>query len=110
MVIAEAFACGTPVLCSKLGGMKEIVADRVTGLHFAPGDADDLARKDAWAWSHPVEVSEMGRSARREYEKRYTAERNYELLMEIYHQAARLGSRICRRPCQLSNEAFVCDR
>jgi glycosyltransferase involved in cell wall biosynthesis len=88
MVIAEAFACGTPVLCSRLGGMKEIVADRVTGLHCAAGDAGDLAQKTAWAWSHPIEVSEMGRSARREYEKRYTAERNYELLMEIYYQAA----------------------
>ncbi len=88
MVIAEAFACGTPVLCSKLGGMKEIVTDGVTGLHFTPGDAADLAQKAAWAWSHPVEVSEMGRSARREYEKQYTAERNYELLMDIYYQAA----------------------
>jgi glycosyltransferase involved in cell wall biosynthesis len=88
MVIAEAFACGTPVLCSKLGGMKEIVADRGTGLHCVAGDADDLAEKTSWAWSHPVEVSEMGRSARREYEKQYTAERNYELLMEVYYQAA----------------------
>jgi glycosyltransferase involved in cell wall biosynthesis len=66
--------------------MEEIVADRVTGLHCTPGDADDLAQKTAWAWSHPFEVSEMGRAARREYEMRYTADRNYELLMGIYHQ------------------------
>jgi len=29
----------------------------------------------------------MGREARREYEQKYTAERNYEMLMEIYRRA-----------------------
>ena len=87
MVIAEAMACGTPVICSRLGAMKEIVADRGTGLHFTPGDSKDLARTAAWAWNHPVEMSEMGHAARREYERRYTAERNYDLLMEIYGKA-----------------------
>jgi glycosyltransferase involved in cell wall biosynthesis len=89
MVIAEAMACGTPVICSRLGAMEEIVADRSTGLHFTSGDAEHLARTVAWAWNHPVEMSEMGRAARREYERRYTAERNYSLLMEIYEKALR---------------------
>jgi glycosyltransferase involved in cell wall biosynthesis len=89
MVIAEAMACSTPVICSRLGAMKEIVADHSTGLQFTPGDAEDLARTAAWAWNHPVEMTEMGRAARREYERRYTAERNYTLLMEIYVKALR---------------------
>ena len=89
MVIAEAMACGVPVICSRLGAMQEIVDDRSTGLHFAPGDAEDLGRKVAWACHHPAEMSEMGHTARREYERRYTAERNYELLMEIYEKALR---------------------
>jgi hypothetical protein len=29
----------------------------------------------------------MGRNARREYETKYTAQRNYEMLMEIYRRA-----------------------
>ena len=87
MVIAEALACGTPVICSRLGAMQEIIADGVTGLHFTPGDAEDLARKVAHAWNHPDDVAAMSRAARRDYEQNYTAERNYELQMEIYHQA-----------------------
>lgn len=87
MVIAEALACGTPVICSRLGSMQEIIADRVTGLHFIPGDAEDLARKVVWAWNHPDELAAMSRAARREYENRYTAKKNYELQMEIYQQA-----------------------
>ncbi len=31
-----------------------------------------------WAWEHPHEMAEMGRNARREYEAKYTAERNYD--------------------------------
>ena len=34
MTICEAFACGTPVICSRLGAMQEIVTDQGTGLHF----------------------------------------------------------------------------
>jgi len=84
MTIVEAFACGVPVICSRLGAMEEIVADGRTGLHFTPGNADDLAAKVEWAWAHPEEMAAMGRAGRAEYEAKYTAERNYEMLMEIY--------------------------
>jgi glycosyltransferase involved in cell wall biosynthesis len=86
MVITEAFACGVPVICSRMGAMKEIVADQSTGLHFTPGDAEDLATKVEWACSHQSRLDDMRRSARREYESRYTAEKNYGRLMEIYDQ------------------------
>src|SRR5579862_2357346 len=58
MTIAEAFSCGTPVLCSRLGAMQETVTDGRTGMHFSPGDPADLAAKVLWAWSHPKERSE----------------------------------------------------
>jgi len=87
MCIVESFACGTPVLCSRLGGMSEIVDNHVTGLHFNPSDPQDLAEKVAWAWNHPSELAHMGRAARRKYEADYTPEKNYSQLMEIYEQA-----------------------
>jgi len=84
MAIVEAFACGVPVIASRLGAMAEIVADGRTGLLFTPGDAEDLAAKVDWAWSHPQEMEAMGHAARAEYEAKYTAERNYEMLIQIY--------------------------
>jgi glycosyltransferase involved in cell wall biosynthesis len=87
MTILEAFACGTPVVASRLGAMAEIVDDGRTGLLFKPGDADDLAAKVEWAWSHEKQMLEMGKAARKEYELKYTAERNYAMLMDIYQQA-----------------------
>jgi glycosyltransferase involved in cell wall biosynthesis len=92
MVIVEAFACGVPVLGSRLGSIQEVVADRRTGLHFAPGDSSDLAEKVQWAWSHPSELAAMGREARREYETCYTSERNYAMLMEIYGRVLNRGT------------------
>ena len=84
MSIVEASASGIPVVCSRLGAIQELVTDGRTGLHFTPGDSEDLAAKVEWAWTHPREMEEMGREARAEYEAKYTAERNYEMLMGIY--------------------------
>ena len=84
VTIAEAFACGVPVISSRLGSMEEIVQDGLTGLHFNAGDPNDLARKIEWAWSHPRELERMGLAARAECEEKYTAKRNFEILKEIY--------------------------
>jgi len=87
MVIAEAYACGLPVIAPRLGAMAEILDDGVTGLHFEPGSAEDLAAQVEWAWTHPAELEEMGRNARAEFEAKYTSARNYQALMQIYERA-----------------------
>ncbi len=87
MTILEAFASGLPVIASDLGAMREMVDHGRTGLLFRPGDADDLARTVRWAVDHPAELAAMRIEARREYEAKYTPERNYSMLMEIYRAA-----------------------
>ena len=84
VTIAEAFASGLSVVASRLGSMAEIITDGENGLHFAPGDAAELAERVAWAWNHPEEMETMGRAARAEYEAKYAAERNYQMLLQIY--------------------------
>lgn len=87
MTIVEAFAAGTPVICSRLGAMREIVTDQHTGLHFDPNSTEQLADTVAWGWAHSERMQAMGKAARREFELQYTAERNHSLLMDIYRQA-----------------------
>jgi len=84
VTILEAFACGLPVLASRLGSMAEMVEDGVTGLHFEAGNSADLANKIQWAYEHPKEMICMGKNARRIYEAQYTPEANYHQLMAIY--------------------------
>jgi glycosyltransferase involved in cell wall biosynthesis len=87
LAIMEAFAHSMPVIASRLGAMAELVDAGTTGLLFEPGDARDLAAVMAWAESHPAEMRAMGRAARREYEAKYTPDRNYGTLMGIYRDA-----------------------
>lgn len=85
--LVEAYACGLPVIASRLGAMAELVRDGETGLLFNPGDAQDLAEKLRWADGHPEEMRRMGETARREYEANYTSETNFRQLMHIYEEA-----------------------
>ena len=90
-VIVEAYAVGLPVIASNIGSMSSLIEDGRTGLHFRPGDPDDLAGQVEWALTHPGEMSRMGREARQEFEQKYTAERNHEMLMGIYQRAIGRG-------------------
>jgi glycosyltransferase involved in cell wall biosynthesis len=87
MVAIECFAQGIPVVGSNIGVMAEIVKDGETGLLFNPGDPADLASKVEWLWNRPEESTRMGHNARFEFEKKYTSERNYKMLMDIYQRA-----------------------
>jgi len=89
LAIAEAFACGLPVIATRLGVMEEMIEDGATGLLFELGNAVDLATKVEWAWTHPEEMAVMGRASRAEYEAKYTPERNYRRMVEIYAGATR---------------------
>ncbi len=45
------------------------------------------AAKVRWMHDQPVECRRMGVNVRKVYEAKYTPERNYEMLMEIYREA-----------------------
>ncbi|WP_166826565.1 glycosyltransferase family 4 protein [Thalassoroseus pseudoceratinae] len=79
----EAFAKGTPVVASRCGAMIDLVEHGHNGLHFIPGDADSFADRMREIWDN-VDLLKMRRAARDTYEERYTSEKNYELLINIY--------------------------
>jgi glycosyltransferase involved in cell wall biosynthesis len=85
--VVEAFARGTPVVASRLGALAELVEDGCTGLLCRSGDPADLAAKIERLLSDPEATSRMRHAARREYELKYTAEINYQILMAIYKRA-----------------------
>lgn len=85
-VVIEAYAKGTPVIGAKAGGIPELIIDGVTGVVFEPGDHNDLRDKIQFMFSDLDRTASMGRNAREEYLRTYTAERNYDMLMDIYNQ------------------------
>jgi glycosyltransferase involved in cell wall biosynthesis len=87
VVVAEAYAVGLPIIASDLGSLASLVDSGRTGLHFHSGDPGDLAGKVEWLLVHPAEHKRMRQEARSEFEARYTPERNYQMLMDIYETA-----------------------
>jgi glycosyltransferase involved in cell wall biosynthesis len=85
-VAIEAFAKGTPVVAANIGAIPELVNSQ-TGLLFNPSDPVDLAAKIRWLQSQPQALEQLRLTARAEFESKYTADLNYQQLIEIYQSA-----------------------
>lgn len=81
--IIEAFAVGLAVVSSDLGAMSSMISHQKNGLLFKPGNASDLAQQVQWIFNHAKVREKMSRNARAEFEAKYTAERNYEMVDQI---------------------------
>ena len=84
LVIAESFACGTPVLASRIGSMEELIEDKVTGRKFTAGDALELAECVRLMLTDQVGLRRMRVNARAYFDAHLTEQQNYAQLMNIY--------------------------
>ena len=84
LAIVEAFAAGVPVIAPSFGVVPTVVDDGVTGILYRPRDPVSLASAVRWAAEHPEELEAMGRKARARYEERYTEQRAYATLSNVY--------------------------
>lgn len=91
-VIIEAFACGVPVVASRLGAMAEIIEEGKSGFLFPPGQADDLALVLEHILSDAQLSQSVGKAARLVFESRYTPQSNYLQLQDIYRQVLAIRS------------------
>ena len=72
--VLEAMASGTPVICSRVGGVPEIVADGETGYLVDPGDVAGLRARLEELLGNPERAARMGRVARDLVMERFTWE------------------------------------
>lgn len=87
LAVIEAYAMGLPVIASGTGALQEIVLHGETGLLASP-DNENLLVAAVRQLAGDVELRrKMGIRARREFTSRYTAERNYAMLMKAYRLA-----------------------
>ena len=82
--IAEAFAHGTPVIGSALGGISELIQDGVNGFLFDPYKELDL--QNAIYRLESISNSEsLRQGAYNSYQNRFTSDMNYNRVMDIYN-------------------------
>ena len=96
--IVESFAMGTPVVASNIGALTRIVQPGLTGLHFRPGDAEDLAACVRRLLEKPEWLAKMRRQARAEFQSKYTADQNYLQLIMFYELAIEQSRRAAACP------------
>lgn len=89
MTIVEAFSTGTPVIAAKIGGAQHLVQNGINGLHYTPGNAEELAEQVALLQNKPEWAMQLGREARKAYLQHYTPEENYKKLIAIYEDVVK---------------------
>ena len=85
--LLEAMACATPVICTRVASMPEIVEDGVTGFIVEPGDSAALRSRLEWLAAHPVEAAVMGASGRERVLARFQWPEVVNRCLEAYQSA-----------------------
>lgn len=87
MVLAEANACGRPVIASRIGGIPDYVQDNENGLLFDAGDAVDLSTKIARLLGNPGLANRLGRQGRAKVLRDHDWDRLTERTLRILQDA-----------------------
>ena len=82
----ESFGRGRPVIASRIGGIPEVVEDRVDGFLFEPGNARELGEYMKWMWENRSAAVRMGKKGRQNVERKFNPEDHYRKLMQVYRK------------------------
>jgi glycosyltransferase involved in cell wall biosynthesis len=83
----EAMAAGLPVIASCVGGLRELIAHRSSGLLVAPNDVDGLTSAMKELRTHTELCEALGRAARRRAAD-FSPQRQLEVIEEVYRALA----------------------
>ena len=89
LVIAEAMACGRPVIVSRAGGAAEIA--QAGALFHRPGDAADLAARLSELMGDPALRASLGAAGRQAAQRLFSRSRLADSLVGIYEALAPAG-------------------
>jgi glycosyltransferase involved in cell wall biosynthesis len=69
--LLEAMACATPVICTRVASMPELVEEGVNGFVVEPGDHAMLRDRLRWFAAHPAGAAAMGAAGRKRVLERF---------------------------------------
>ncbi len=90
-VFIEAMACGLPVICADIGGPKEIVVDRITGIKVIPDDIGSAEEALRYAIEHPNKMQEYGENGYQRVLDEYSIESVACKHIDLYHRVLESG-------------------
>jgi glycosyltransferase involved in cell wall biosynthesis len=86
--ILESYAYARPVVASDRGSRREFVEHGVTGLLYAPGDREQLARSISFLFDRPDLVEKMGANGRARVKAQHDPEQHLQKLLATYARVA----------------------
>lgn len=90
--LMEAMAAGLPVIATAVGGVPELVQDRVNGILIPPDDRGALVRALRCLIKDPAQAAALGRAARETIQSRFSFNRMVssfeDLYLDLLHRGA----------------------
>jgi glycosyltransferase involved in cell wall biosynthesis/SAM-dependent methyltransferase len=86
LAAVEGMAAGLPVVAADVDGLREVVAQGVTGRLVPPGDPVALAAALDAITASPAQARQMGEAGRRRAWERFDARRMAAAVVSIYHE------------------------
>ena len=86
VVLIEALASGTPIVCADNVGFRQVIRDGAPGRFVAPGDAHDLAAGIAELLDDPARRADWGVRGRRIASERYSWSRVADRVEAVYFE------------------------
>jgi glycosyltransferase involved in cell wall biosynthesis len=89
LTVIEAMAAGLPVVCTRVGGVGEVVEDGREGLLAEAGDDDGLAEHLLRLAANPEERARMGRLGRQRATAVFSEARMHSRYLDLYQEMLR---------------------
>jgi glycosyltransferase involved in cell wall biosynthesis len=86
LVLAEAMACGKPVIASKIGGIPTVIDSYKDGILFEPGDLNALKEKILEVLNDESLSKRLGENARKKVIQRFSLDRMVEDTIRVYKE------------------------
>lgn len=89
LTVIESFAFGKPVIASALGALPELIDEGETGHLVPPGNETVLAEAMVKLWNDKDNTHQMGLTAKRRAEERFTIDKYVQQHIALYEQELR---------------------
>ncbi len=86
LAVLEAMACGVPAVCSRVGGVPEVVRDGVEGYLVTPRDTKTMAARALEILTDPGRQERMGKAARERALSQFCSTRIIPLYEKLYER------------------------
>jgi len=86
LAVLEAMACGVPAVCSRVGGVPEVVRDGVEGYLVTPRDIKTMAARALEILTDPGRQERMGKAARERALSQFCSTRIIPLYEKLYER------------------------